>query len=106
MDQKQGICFVLHLLIRRENLHEFIVEDLEVDDGFGKEFCVMAFPLNMVGNILHIRESLWLYKAITFRYDILWLKGSESTLKYFTINYVNLSGGASYARALERESPP
>ncbi|CAN6558036.1 unnamed protein product [Malus baccata var. baccata] len=62
----------------------------------------MAFPFNVVGNILHIRE----YKAIAFRYDIIWHKGSEYTLKYFTLGCVNLFGGGSYARALERESPP
>ncbi|KAM2572318.1 hypothetical protein TB1_006938 [Malus domestica] len=62
----------------------------------------MAFPFNVVGNILHIRE----YKAIAFRYDIIWHKWSEYTLKYFTLGCVNLFGGDSYARALERESPP
>ncbi|KAM1117088.1 hypothetical protein TB2_007408 [Malus domestica] len=33
----------------------------------------MAFPFNVVGNILHIRE----YKAIAFQYNIIWHKGSE-----------------------------
>ncbi|KAM0964178.1 hypothetical protein ACFX2I_023017 [Malus domestica] len=73
------------------------VTDLKGSPGYH----FMAFPSRE-----HLKESMWLYKTIAFRYDIIWLEGSKSLLKYFTLGHVNLSGGASQARALERGSPP
>ncbi|RXH67458.1 hypothetical protein DVH24_027605 [Malus domestica] len=57
----------------------------------------IAFYSSVEGNILHIRGSMWwLYRAMAFLCYMIWLDGSESPLKYFTLGYVNLSSESSH----------
>ncbi|KAB2600221.1 hypothetical protein D8674_010492 [Pyrus ussuriensis x Pyrus communis] len=75
-----------------------------MDPNRSPAYHFMAFPSSVAGNILHIKESRWLYEAIVFQYDIMWLEGLESLLKYLTLGCMNCSGGASQAKTLKRGS--
>lgn len=81
-----------------------VLKSMKDPDG-RSAYHIVEFPSSVKGNILHIKESLWLYRAIAFLCNIIWLEGFESSLKYFTLDCMNLFAGSSHTRFLKRGSP-